>query len=102
MIIQRSTGLKGSKIFLSDASIYSALQGSIGNQREAYFCMQMHNLGKKVFACQDEEIADFVVDNLFFEIGGAQKKKKNADFVLRDNYDEFHKNFRPLWSIGFL
>ncbi len=92
---------KGSKIFLSDPSTYSALQGLIGNQREAFFCMQIHNLKKKVFASKNDEDADFSVEGIKFEIGGAQKKSKKADLVLRDNYDGFHENVRPLWSLGF-
>ncbi len=97
-----SSKTKGSKIFLSDVSTYSALQGLLGNQREAYFCMQMKILGKSVFASKDESHSDFEVDHVSFEIGGSQKKAKHSDLVLKDNFDEFYKNTRPLWSLGFI
>jgi predicted AAA+ superfamily ATPase len=93
---------KGYKIFLSDVTTYSALQGQIGNQREAFFCMHMQILDKEVSACKQEEIADFVVDRVTFEIGGPSKYKKKADLVLSDKSDDFQKNFRPLWSLGFV
>jgi len=93
---------KGAKIFLSDVTNYSALQGLIGNQREAFFVMHMRSLGKNILACKDEEKGDFVIDGITYEIGGAQKKLKGSDFVLRHNYDNFLKNHRPLWSLGFV
>ncbi|MBC7533158.1 MAG: ATP-binding protein [Oligoflexus sp.] len=98
----QSAFTKGSKIFMADPSVYSALGGNLGSRREAlvYFCVK--NAGLQIFASKDEEVADFEVDNLLIEVGGKSKKIKKADYIVRDDIDMPRKGVIPLWSFGMM
>ncbi|MBO8140390.1 MAG: ATP-binding protein [Thermosipho sp. (in: Bacteria)] len=91
----------GSKIFLYDPGTYKIFNGEIGNVREAYVAALFSEAGKDVYASKTEEHGDFVIDNILIEVGGKNKKRKNADFVLRDDIEVPVKNSIPLWLIGF-
>jgi len=93
---------KGAKIFLADPSFYSVLGGNTGTRREAFVVAAFSNAGKKVFACKNEEAGDFLVDGVILEVGGKNKTKKRADYVIRDNIDLPHGNVIPLWLLGFM
>ena len=95
-------GSKGAKLLLADPSMYTALGGRTGNIREAYVVNALLGGGKKVFACKDERLADFVVDGLKIEIGGRSKKKKAADKVVRDDVEFVAGDVVPLWCLGLL
>ena len=95
------TYTKGAKIFLSDPSMYSCFKGNLGSAREAFVVMCLKEK-YKVFASKDEKDCDFVVDNIKIEVGGKNKKSKNADFVISDEIDLPVKHKVPLWILGFL
>jgi predicted AAA+ superfamily ATPase len=93
---------KGAKIFFADPSIYSALTGHVGNIREALVVTLLRQAGKKVYACKKEQDGDFVIGTTLIEIGGANKKPKKSDFVIRDELDLPGAKSLPLWSLGML
>ncbi len=92
---------KGAKILLADPSFYSLSGGNIGTQREAFVVQSFADSGKRVFACNDERNCDFVVDGVSIEVGGKNKRRKEADFVVRDDIDIPHSENLPLWVLGF-
>jgi uncharacterized protein len=59
--------------------------------------------GSKVESVRDETMGDFIVQGkLAIEIGGASKRVKKADFVIRDDFDLPAGKALPLWSLGFM
>ncbi|MCD6104986.1 MAG: hypothetical protein J7J43_04295 [Thermosipho sp. (in: Bacteria)] len=56
---------------------------------------------KYVCNSKTEEHGNFVIDNILIKVGGKNKKRKNADFVLRDDIEVPVRNSIPLWLIGF-
>lgn len=92
---------KGAKMFLSDPAMYYVFEGEIGNFREAFLVAMLKEKGK-LFASKDETKADFVFDGRTLEVGGKNKKGKNADFVIRDDVDVPIRNIIPLWMLGML
>ncbi|MEC9493153.1 ATP-binding protein [Flexistipes sp.] len=91
---------KGSKIFLSDPSCYHCFRGDIGNVREAFFVLSMKEL-YELYASDDEKECDYIVNNKKFEIGGRNKKRKNAEYIVSDDLDIPLGNRLPLWMAGF-
>jgi len=92
----------GEKVFFSDPTHYKVLMGNLGNLREAYFCAEIDRLKLKCFASEDENLGDFKVDKIMFEVGGKDKRAKGSDIVLRDNIElSSDPKIRPLWSLGF-
>jgi len=91
---------KGSKIFLSDPSCYHCFRGDIGNVREAFFVLSMKEL-YELYASDDENECDYIVNNKKFEIGGRNKKRKNAEYIVSDDLDIPLGNRLPLWMAGF-
>jgi len=53
-----------------------------------------------VFAEKDETKADLNFNEIRLEIGGANKKPKLADFVIRDDIDLPVRNCIPMWVLG--
>ncbi|MGA1846347.1 ATP-binding protein [Deferribacter abyssi] len=98
----KSVYTKGSKIFISDPSIYSCFKGNIGSVREAFVVMCLKEKFNNIFASKDEKDCDFIVDNFKIEVGGKNKKKKNADFVISDDIDVPVRNRIPLWILGLI
>jgi len=49
-----------------------------------------------------EEAGDFLVDGVVLEVGGKNKAKKRADYVIRDNIDIPHENMISLRLLGFM
>jgi hypothetical protein len=64
--------------------------------------------GWTVEATRDETSGDFVISrgddgeqrSLKLEVGGASKKRKSADFVIRDDIEFPGTNAIPLWLLG--
>lgn len=100
----------GKKLFLSDPAFYPALNGSLGNAREAMVAMLCANAGWDVEAARDESSGDFAITKhrqheltkITLEVGGPAKKIKKADFVIRDDIDVRGKNTIPLWLLGMM
>lgn len=97
----KATG-KGAKIFFADPTMYAALNGDLGNVREAFVVAAFKQSGKTVFAADKEVDGDLLIDGKLVEVGGKQKKRKNADFVIRDDSERPVGNGIPLWSLGMM
>jgi predicted AAA+ superfamily ATPase len=91
---------KGAKIFFTDPSFYHVLGGTLGNVREAYVVSQMQAAGIPVFASRDETKGDLICGSDFVEIGGKGKKRKKADWVIRDDVEVPSPKVIPLWCVG--
>ena len=92
---------RGAKIFFSDPSVYYCFNGNKGTAREA-FVVTMLKSNFKIYASKDEKECDFFLNNTKIEIGGKNKKRKNADFVIMDNIDVPFGNKIPLWVCGMV
>ncbi|MCD6449749.1 MAG: ATP-binding protein [Thermotogaceae bacterium] len=90
---------KGAKIFFADPVIYSVLEGETGNFREAFVVFALKSKGE-VLAEKDETKGDLVFKNIRLEVGGPNKKPKQADFVIRDDIDLPVRNAIPMWILG--
>jgi len=98
----------GDKLFFSDAALYPALGGSLGTAREALVSALCADAGWSIESARDETSGDFVLSRkapagirkLKIEVGGASKKMKKADFVIRDDLDYPAGNAIPLWLLG--
>jgi len=44
----------------------------------------------------------FVADDVTIEVGGAGKKRKKADWVIRDDTDRPSQKSLPLWSLAMM
>lgn len=98
---------KPSKIYLENSNlIYSLAPGNVsqGTLRETFFANQVgykHDL-------QFIEQTDFLVDGHYaFEVGGADKKKKqistlSSAYIAADDIEYGYENKIPLWLFGFL
>jgi len=91
----------GRKIFLYEPSVYTYFGGDLGTMREAFVTGIAMESGRKVFASPDEKKGDLVVDDRPIEIGGKSKKKKGADYVVRDDIDLPVGQAIPMWVWGF-
>ena len=100
----------GAKLFFADPSFYPVLHGNTGTAREALVAMLCSNAGWTVEAARDETSGDFVLTKtdeeglkkIMVEVGGASKKIKQADFVIRDDMDIPSMNAIPLWLLGMM
>jgi len=90
---------KGSKLFLSDPSIYSCFGGNLGTAREAFIVMSLREKFP-VICGSDEEEYDFLVGPYKVEVGGKRKTPKGSDYILSDNIDIPIRNRIPLWVVG--
>jgi predicted AAA+ superfamily ATPase len=93
---------KGDKILFQDCSFYSALHGDIGNRRESYFTSVLKCAKYNVLTSKNEEMGDFQVNKILFEIGGKSKSIKKSDLVIKETLDDIYTNEWPLWVFGFL
>ncbi len=91
---------KGDKIYLHDPSLYALYGENRGTVREAFVAAALGNAGHQVWASEDERDADLVAGEISLEIGGASKKEKKADFVIRDDIDIPKGKAIPLWLLG--
>lgn len=96
----------GAKMLFADPCAYHVLGTHEGTEREAYIAHCFCQAGYQVAAMRDEKKGDFVVTlgntSTTLEVGGKNKKPKNADYVLRDNTDYPAGNAIPLWLAGMM
>ena len=64
------------------------------------------NLFRTVNEVVSSKKADFVVDNLSFEIGGKNKQQKQLEndgksYLVKDDIEFGYQNVIPLWAFGF-
>jgi hypothetical protein len=106
-IVRRGKGMKKiyhhkAKVFLYDPSMYHVLDGDIANVREAFVACALQEAGLEVATSPDEEKGDFVTEGFTLEVGGPNKKKKNADYVVRDGIDVPVPGVIPMWILGMM
>ena len=93
---------KGAKILLADPSFYALLKGNVGSMREAFVVAMAKAKKISVYAAKIEREGDFLIDGTMVEVGGKNKKMKQADWVLRDDIQSVSNRIVPLWSMGFI
>ncbi len=103
--IQGLRGLgKVEKVYLENANIIFSLvadKSNVGNIRETFFLNQMQ-VNNEVIS---SKIADFVVGDYTFEVGGKNKKQKQIvntkkAFIVKDDIEFGYLNVVPLWAFG--
>ncbi|WP_029906650.1 ATP-binding protein [Prevotella sp. 10(H)] len=95
---------KVDKIYLDNTNlIYNLAEdtSNIGNIRETFFLNQMR-VKYDVFS---SPVADFLIDNSTFEVGGknkGQKQIKEVDngYIVKDDIEYGFLNVIPLWQLG--
>lgn len=104
-----TSGIRGlgkvEKVYLDNPNIIFNLAGDksdVGSLRETFFFNQMRVKNEVV----SSKKADFVVDNLSFEIGGKNKQQKQLEndgksYVVKDDIEFGYQNVIPLWAFGF-
>lgn len=104
----KTGGIRGlgkvDKIYLDNTNlIYSLADNTsdIGNIRETFFLNQMR-VKHDVFA---STIADFVIDDKTFEVGGRNKGQKQIKdiengYIVKDDIEHGYLNTIPLWQLG--
>ncbi|TVR39511.1 MAG: ATP-binding protein [Bacteroidia bacterium] len=95
---------KVDKVYLDNTNIVFNLvgdQSNAGNIRKTFFFNQMR-VNNPVIS---SKTADFVIDELTFEVGGENKQQKQIErdgksFVVKDNIEFGYLNVLPLWAFG--
>lgn len=95
---------KVDKIYLDNTNLIYKLAedtSNIGNIRETFFLNQM----RVKYKVQTSSIADFMIDDNSFEVGGkskGQKQIKEAQngYVVKDDIENGFLNVIPLWQFG--
>ncbi len=95
---------KVDKIYLDNTNlIYNLAEdtSNIGNIRETFFLNQM----RVKYKVQTSSIADFMIDDKAFEIGGKSKgqrqiKEAQNGYVVKDDIENGFLNVIPLWQFG--
>ncbi|NDW11843.1 ATP-binding protein [Bacteroides sp. 214] len=95
---------KVDKIYLDNTNlIYNLAEdtSNIGNIRETFFINQMR-VKYDVFA---SPVADFLIDNKIFEVGGKNKGQKQIKevengYIVKDDIESGYLNIVPLWQLG--
>ena len=90
----------GAKILLCDPSVYLLFGDNRGTLREAYVATASVESGHSLYASDNEEAYDFLVDERSIEVGGRTKAAKGADIVVRDNIDLPSGKALPMWLLG--
>lgn len=104
----KTGGIRGlgkvDKIYLDNTNLIYSLAddtSDIGNIRETFFLNQMR-VKHDVFA---STIADFVIDDKTFEVGGRNKGQKQIKdiengYIVKDDIEHGYLNTIPLWQLG--
>jgi predicted AAA+ superfamily ATPase len=95
---------KVSKIYLDNTNlIYNMAKDApnIGNIRETFFFNQL----RVDFDVIESSVADFMIDDYTFEIGGKNKGQKQISgqpnaFIVKDDIEFGYQNVLPLWTFG--
>lgn len=103
-----TNGIRGlgkvDKIYLDNTNlIYSLTQESsnIGNIRETFFLNQLR-VKYNIFS---SKVADFIIDDITFEVGEKNKGKRQIQvvekgYIVKDNIELGYLNTIPLWHFG--
>ncbi|GAO30312.1 ATP-binding protein [Geofilum rubicundum] len=103
-------GIKGlgkvDKIYLDNTNLIYNLaseNANVGNIRETFFFNQLRAKHEIIVS----PVADFLVGELTFEVGGKNKgnqqiQKVEKSFVVKDDIEQGFLNTIPLWQFGFL
>lgn len=97
---------KVDKIFLDNTNLMYILadtEVNIGNIRETFF----FNQTKVKYDVIQSPIADFLINDMTFEVGGKKKNQtqlNNIDkgFIVKDDIEYGFMNIIPLWQFGLL
>jgi uncharacterized protein len=97
---------KVNKIYLDNTNLIYNLapeNSNIGNIRETFFLNQT----KVCYDVVASPSADFLLDNMTFEIGGKNKNTKQIQnvlngFIVKDSIEYGYLNSLPLWQFGLL
>ena len=104
----KTGGIRGlgkvDKIYLDNTNLIYSLAddtSDIGNIRETFFLNQMR-VKHDVFA---STIADFIIDDKTFEVGGRNKGQKQIKdikngYIVKDDIEHGYLNTIPLWQLG--
>lgn len=99
----RSTG---AKMLFADPCAYHVLNADPGTEREAYIVSCLTQAGYDIYAMRDERKGDYQVSkgdkDFVIEVGGKNKKPKDADYVFRDQTDYSAGNAIPFWLAGMM
>ncbi|MDH8701549.1 putative AAA+ superfamily ATPase [Dysgonomonadaceae bacterium PH5-43] len=95
---------KVDKIYLDNTNlIYNLAEdiSNIGNIRETFFLNQMR-VKHNVFT---SPVADFLIDDKTFEVGGKSKGQKQIKdvengYIVKDDVESGYLNVVPLWQLG--
>lgn len=95
---------KVDKIYLDNTNLIYGLAedtSNIGNIRETFFLNQMR-VKHNVFT---SPVADFLIDNKTFEVGGKNKGQKQIEgvengYIVKDDIENGFLNVIPLWQLG--
>ena len=95
---------KVDKIYLDNTNLIYSLAddtSDMGNIRETFFLNQMR-VKHDVFA---SPVADFVIDDKTFEVGGRNKGQKQIKdiengYIVKDDIEQGFLNIIPLWQLG--
>lgn len=101
----RSLG-KVDKIYLDNTNLIYSLAGNtsnIGNIRETFFFNQLR-VKYNIFS---SKVADFIVDDMTFEVGGKNKGIKQIQgiekgYIVKDDIELGYLNTIPLWQFGLI
>ena len=95
---------KVDKIYLDNTNLLYNLAeetANIGNIRETFFLNQMR-VKYEIFS---SPVADFVINNLTFEVGGKNKGQRQIKdiengYIVKDDIENGYLNTIPLWQFG--
>lgn len=105
---ENTGGIRGlgkvDKIYLDNTNLLYSLAedaSNVGNIRETFFINQMR-VKHDVFV---SPVADFLIDDMTFEVGGKNKGQKQIKevekgFLVKDDIENGFLNVIPLWQLG--
>jgi predicted AAA+ superfamily ATPase len=94
------------KVYLDNTNLIYNLEPenlNIGNIRETFF----FNQAKVLHDVISSPVADFLIDDFTFEVGGRNKTQKQIlntsnSYIVKDDIEDGFNNFIPLWQIGMM
>lgn len=94
------------KVYLDNTNLIYNLapeNSNTGNLRETFFYNQA-NVNYKVIS---SPVADFLINDITFEVGGRNKKQKQLkdltkSYIVKDDIEFGFNNIIPLWQFGML
>ena len=101
----------GAKMLFADPCAYNALRADSGTEREAFVVNCFTCGGYTVDAMKDETKGDYIImpddfikrgQPITIEVGGKNKKPKQATYVARDNTDYPAMNSIPFWLLAMM